>query len=405
MIFSLTIRPPIRLELRLISFIFTVFFSVAESMAQPPTGVWVSSHELRVGTYFDLQVEVEDQRMLGLMREYLSEDSVYTEGGFVLVIDSSGTVSLLEDIRSGIQEAAYPMENEKLIFKDDSFRVEVLTNSKLLLIQQYTDSIWYEEHFQKLPEPGLSIDKTIESLPGPGAHLQLTVSDTLDREYQLDFNDERRVIITGRKDGMPYTLSGTWHSRLFGNTLLFSFYDNHYQGMQLYFFYKDSVNALVGGTFNNATDMGYEPKQLRSILIETEMPGQTESIRNSVIGSWEAVNDPLFYDPAIEFGFLSYQSFEITFEPDGSFRLLKSGTVLKNGDSLPIEESTTGKWEVSPTGNYLVLMPPDGIPFYLTIEKITPQAMEVYYFMKTMSEFENYNVFENRKVELRRREL
>lgn len=239
--------------------------------------------------------------------------------------------------------------------------------------------------------------------PIPVAHLQLSVSDTLNRNYQLDFIDKRQLVITGTKDNMPFTIRGTWHSRWVGNTLLFSFFDNHFDQMQLYFFYKDSAKALIGGAYHNAAVIEREPQQLRTILTQAEIPDNAETIRNGVVGSWEAVNDPLFYDPAIEFGFLSYQSFEITFESDGNFRLLKSGTVLKNGDSIPLEELSEGQWEVSPTGKYLILKPLDEIPFYFSIEKAGSQELDVYYFMKTLSEFPNYNVFENRKVELRRR--
>jgi len=266
-----------------------------------------------------------------------------------------------------------------------------------------TDSIWFEKHFHRLPDSDLAKDATTFPNPIPGAHLQLSVSDTLDRIYQLDIIDDRQLVITGMKQGVQFTTRGTWHSRWVDNTLLFSFFDNHFDQMQLYFFYKDSANTLIGGAYHNAAVIEREPQQLPTILTEVEMPDNAETIRNRVVGSWEAVNDPLFYDPAIEFGFLSYQSFEITFESDGDFNLLKSGTVLKHGDSIPLEESSEGEWEVSPTGNYLILKPLDEIPFYFSIEKADSQELDVYYFMKTLSEFPNYNVFENRKVELRRR--
>lgn len=372
------------------------------ALAQLPEGVWVSSHELRVGNYLD--IDGQDEQLMRMMKQYLLEDSVYAEGGWVLDVDTSNNIRFLKDIRSDIIQHKFRSEREKLVFGRDSFRVEFADESKLLLIRQFMDSIWHEFHFHRLPPSTLNEASAASAFPKPGAHMRLNVSDTLSRGYQLDFMDDRQLVITGMKDGMLYTVRGIWHSRWIGKVLFFSFFDNHFEKMQLYYFYGDSVNGLVGGTFNNAEALGGEPQRLQTTMtiVETPNSSQLSEIRNDLVGSWEAINEPLFYDPAIEFGFLSYQSFEITLNADGSFRMSKSGTVLKHGDSIPLEESSVAEWEVSPTGKYLIITPPDDIPFYLSIHNAGPQKLDVYYFMKTLSEFPNYNVFQNRKVELRR---
>ncbi|MCZ4408275.1 hypothetical protein O3Q51_05615 [Cryomorphaceae bacterium 1068] len=336
------------------------------------------------------------------MKNYLSEDSVYSEGGWILMADSANQIEFLSDIRSSMQKAKHSKDGEMLRFERDSFYLEVMSDSDLLLTRKFYDSFWHEYHFHRLPDSILDKEDFELAFPKTGAHLELFVSDTLDRNYQLDFIDARQVVITGTKEGMPYTVRGTWHSRWIGNTLFFSFFDNHFEKMQLYFFYGDSANALIGGTYNNAALMGTKPPQLYTTLASAERSDNSEKIKKDIVGTWEAVNEPLFYDPAIEFGFLSYQSFEITFDADGSFSMLKSGTVLKYGDSIPLEEETRGEWEVGPMGRYIVLTPKDGTPLYFSIERVNAEELIVYSLMKTLSEFPNYNVFENRKIELRK---
>ena len=390
------------LILRTISTFFFLLFCFCTVKAQLPSGVWVSSHELRVGNYLD-PADL-DERMMRMMRTYFLEDSVYSEGGLILDIDSTGTARMLRDIRSVFIENAYQPEDEKLAFGQNIFRPKQMSDSSFMLVRQMMDSIKFEDYFHRLPDSDLLKDATKFSIPVPGAHLQLSVSDTLDRNYQLDFIDERQLVITGVKDEMPFTTRGTWHSRWVGNKLLFSFFDNHFDQMQLYSFYRDSANVLVGTSFNNAKVLDAEPPKLRAALIKAEVPDSARlaSLKHDIVGAWTATNEPLFYDPAIEFGFLSYQSFEIDLAADGSFEMMKSGTILKHGDAIPLEETTEGEWEIGPTGRYLILTPIDDVPFYFSIEKVTSQELDVHYFMKTLSEFPSYNVFENRRVEFRR---
>jgi len=388
--------------LRTTAGLFILLFTTAAAYAQLPSGIWVSSHKLRLGTY--LETEGMEKLSSQIMKNVFAKDSIYSEGGLILVSDSNGSARLLGDIRSQFIEARNLPNDNKLIFGRDTSRIDVLNSSRLLLIEQFTDSIRYENHFHRLPNSDLNKGGVNSMSPLPGAHLQLNVTDTLSHSYQLDIMDERKVVVTAAKSGKPFTTIGTWHSRWVGNTLLFSFFDNHFDQMQLYTFYKESANALIGSTFKHTEALKAEPSKLLATLNRLDVPdsSQIAVLRDGIIGSWAAINDPLFYDPAIEFGFLSYQSFEITFSTDSSFAMTKSGTILKHGDSIPLEEITRGKWEVSPTGNYLILTPPNANPFYFFIEKAGPRQLDIYYFMKTLSEFPNYNVFENRRVELRR---
>jgi len=389
-------------ELKTIPSILIFLFTTVLSSAQVSPGVWISSHDLRVGTYLDL--EGLDDRMVPFLKSMFVEDSVYLEGSIVLNVDSSGSARLLRDIRSDFIEDQDSLSLQKFVFVRDTFGLKTVSPSKILLIRHFTDSIWYESHFYRIPDSDLNPDDLDLAIPKKGGQLQLHVTDTTDRSYQLDFLDHRQVIITGAKDGMPYTLRGTWHSRWVGNILLFTFFDNHFQGMQLYYFLADSANALLGGSYNDAATMQRVPQQLEVVLTPSTAQDTVDigKMRNDLIGTWRAINDPLFYDPAIEFGFLSYQSFEVEFQSDSTYRMLKSGSILKNGDSIPLEETSKGKWEVSTTGRYIVLHPADDIPLYFTIEKATADELDVHYFMKTLSEFPNYNVFENRRVEFRK---
>ncbi len=353
-----------------------------------------------MGTYFE--TEGKDEWVVRYMKEMFAEDSVYSEGSRVLITDTTSEVRFLNDIRSDFKRGVYLADGAPLAIGKDTLHINQISDSKILLIRPFTDSIWNENHFHRLPDSVLDRDESKSTFPKPGAHIELSVSDTLDRNYHLDFIDNRQVIITGLKEGMPYTVLGTWHSKWVDNTLFFSFFDNHFEQMELYFFYGDSAGKLIGGAFNNAGVLGAEPPQLLTNLTDVNGIDRFEMIKSDIIGEWKAINEPLFYDPAIEFGFLSYQSFEITFDNDGSFRMIKSGTVLKRGDSIPLEEETKGNWEVGPMGRYIELTPTDGIPFYFSIEKVSAQEMVVYCLLKTISEFPNYNVYENRKIVLRK---
>ena len=125
-------------------------------------------------------------------------------------------------------------------------------------------------------------------------------------------------------------------------------------------------------------------------------------MRNILVGQWSAVNDPLYYDPAIEFGFLSYQSFDLNLDSLGNFQMNKSGSVLKYGDSIPLEETIEGTWNLAKTGKYIELKLRDGSTHFLSVISLEDGILDVAYYIKTLSEFPSYNVFENRLVELRK---
>ncbi|MEM9053653.1 MAG: hypothetical protein AAGC47_16480, partial [Bacteroidota bacterium] len=162
------------------------------------------------------------------------------------------------------------------------------------------------------------------------------------------------------------------------------------------------------GLFGNHLRSNYDKEKIQEFLSinikQVSLPSLTEweITRTNLVGNWTATNEPLFYDPAIEFGFLSYQNFELDIDSAGTFAMRKSGSVLKYGESIPLEEFTEGNWNLSKTGNYIELELDDGSKQYLSIIESDREKLDVTYYMKTLSEFPSYNVYENRLVELRK---
>ncbi len=374
----------------------------AIALSQIPEGVWVSSHELRLGTWRDLQID-EEWRVV--MQRTFNEDSVYSEGGTVLWIDSTKTVRRLADIRSDLEKGTYTDDDERLAFENDTLYFRMGSDTELTLIRGDREGLRFESYFHRLPDSELSLSKDRSVFPQADKSLYLMVTDTTNRSFQLDLVSDRKVIISRMQANTPYSAHGTWHSKWVGNTLFFSFFDHFTGAMQLYHFHGDSANMLIGGTYNDAKALGAEPPELRVTLSALDKAADTAAIRNNLIGRWEATNEPLFYDSAIEFGYLSFQSFEISFDAEGNYTMMKSGTVLKNGDSVPLDEVSEGKWEVGSRGTYLILTPIGENPFCFHLANMGTEKMEAYCYMRALTEYENFNVFENRQFLLKKREL
>jgi len=383
---------------------FVIFFLVnlisGAALTQIPEGVWVCSHKLRVGTWRDIQVD--DERHLVFLRKTMDEDSIYSEGGEVLWIDSANTVRRLTDIRSDIEMGNYSNDGERLVFENDSFYFEVDSDSELTLIRGDWRGLRFESHYHRLPKSELSRNYARNLFLESDKSLILTVEDTVKRSFQLDLVSDRKVIISRMEADTPYSAHGTWHNRWVGNTLLFSFFDHFFGDMQLFYFHKDSSETMIGRTYSDAKALQEEPPELRVAFSTLDKTVDTEAIRTNLIGRWEATNEPLYYDSAIEFGYLSFQSFEITLDAEGNYAMMKSGTVLKHGDSIPLEEITEGRWEVGPRGTYLILEPKGESPICIYIAELSSEKMEAFSFIRALSEYDNFNAFENRKLELRR---
>lgn len=330
-------------------------------------------------------------------------DSVYTKGDEILEVYGIDSLRLWSDIRGEALKSVISTDGSHTYLGTDTYRLQTLSPSKFLLIEQYSDSLKWETYFQKL-EPS-SLDGSSNILPSEGAHLRILANDsTGGEEIYLDFRSEKNLIVTGSEDDKRYTFNGRWQGRLIGNYWFFAFYDYHFDQIQLYHFYAQEGELMMGRTFGKTLELDSVPSLFPITLscVDTLEQDEREEIEQLITGSWTAVNDPLFYDTAIEFGFLSYQSFELDLESDGSFTSGSSGSLLKYGDSIPLDDSLSGKWEVSSTGKYICLYPHEGPTHYLAIENLSSDTLDACYIMKTLSEFRVYNVYENRRVELRR---
>ena len=376
---------------------------VADSaFGQPTEGVYISSHDLRVGNLFAGRTRIRDIFITKKMRAAFL-DSVYTKRNKILQVYGNDSLRLWSDIRGEALISKIAADGSDIYLGTDSYQLQTRGVSKILLIAQYSDSLKWETHFQKL-EPS-ALDRSSNILPSEGSHLRIVANDsTGGEEIYLDFTGEKNLIVTGSEDDKRYTFNGRWQGRWIGNYWFFAFYDYHFDQIQLYHFYAQEGELMMGRTFGKTLDLDSVPSLFPITLssVDTLEHDEREEIEQLITGSWTAVNDPLFYDTAIEFGFLSYQSFELDLESDGSFTLRSSGSLLKYGDSIPLDDSLSGKWEVSSTGKYISLNPDDGPTHYLAIENLSSDTLDACYIMKTLSEFPDYNVYENRRVELRR---
>lgn len=376
---------------------------VADSaFGQPTEGVYISSHDLRVGNLFAGRTRIRDIFITKKMRAAFL-DSVYTKRNKILQVYGNDSLRLWSDIRGEALISKIAADGSDIYLGTDSYQLQTRGVSKILLIAQYSDSLKWETHFQKL-EPS-ALDRSSNILPSEGSHLRIVANDsTGGEEIYLDFTGEKNLIVTGSEDDKRYTFNGRWQGRWIGNYWFFAFYDYHFDQIQLYHFYAQEGELMMGRTFGKTLDLDSVPSLFPITLssVDTLEHDEREEIEQLITGSWTAVNDPLFYDTAIEFGFLSYQSFELDLESDGSFTSRSSGSLLKYGDSIPLDDSLSGKWEVSSTGKYISLNPHDGPTHYLAIENLSSDTLDAFYIMKTLSEFPDYNVYENRRVELRR---
>lgn len=384
-----------------LTLIILFFLSFLDASSQDYEGVWLSSYELRIGT-FERIAEFVDEGALPFMKDLFSEDSVYTDRIRIIHFDSA-SIWIYSDIRSNPHEAILNPWDHKIRHLRDTFNIRSISALEIELRNFWVDSVWYEYHFEKVPNSNFEkSDSTFfENYNGS---LKLTVQDSVKVEYQLDLIDDRRLVITGNKNGQQFTCKGTWHKKWIGGVLFFAFYDDFLGEYRLFHFYEKSNDGLLG----NHLRSNYDLKKIQEFLsinikqVSLPPPIELEMARTNLFGNWTAKNEPLFYDPAIEFGFLSYQSFELELDSAGAFSMRKSGSVLKFGDSIPLEEITEGNWNLSKTGNYIELELDDGSKEYLSIVESTQDKLDVTYYMKTLSEFPSYNVYENRLVELRK---
>lgn len=380
-------------------FIWLILLGVTQSFGQPAEGVYLSSHSLRVGNFFSDRARFRVMEVTPAMRAAFP-DSLHSKGGEIAQVHGDGKLSLLHDIRAQEIMAEDADGGSGLAFGRDTYQLESVSTSKLMLVNRYSDSLRWEKHFHKLAPSALDADSDI--LLQVGAQLRLRVSGEVDT--YLHFTDEKHLVVTGFEDGKPYTYAGRWHTKWIGSHFFLAFYDYHFDRMRICGFHAKKGEELEGVTLGSPNNPEVPP-QLVAVAVgrlDTLGISARKILEQHVVGAWTAINEPLFYDTAIEFGFLSFQHFELELRADGHFASHSSGSLLKFGDSIPLEYSLSGKWEIDPTGKYIMLTMADAPPQYLTLEEALPDALRLTAVLKTLSEYPDYNVYQNRRIELRK---
>jgi hypothetical protein len=379
-----------------------LLFLSPQLIAQDLEGLWISHSQMRIGT--ELILTKTEQKLFPYFDPSAMPDSILSRNSLVLDVDSSG-YSLYRDIRSTPKPISIvPWGDHKAYQHTDSFHLRVLSDTSLHLVAYWRDSIHTQNYFEKITplDEGKALVDIIDMDPKGEPSLILSMVDT--SEYYIDIIDQRHAVITGQREGRAYTASGIWHKKTIQNVLFFAFYDVFDGDFQLFHFNHFDGQVLLGMAPDPSDTTGFPTRLKRVEMKRAEALSLSElsNLRDGLCGKWTATNDPLFYDPAIEFGFLSYQSFELRLGESGTFALDMSGTILKNGESIPLEETSSGTWELASTGKYVTLYPDDAEPLHLTLIDIGKKELRVNGYLKTISEFEDYNVFENREIQLMR---
>ncbi|MGJ8743948.1 hypothetical protein [Polaribacter sp.] len=206
----------------------------------------------------------------------------------------------------------------------------------------------------------------------------------------LDYLEKNIVLITKNKGLYGYTEIGNYTLDFYKNHLFLGVSNRDKLKENVYHIYKLENEIFYAETYEDSYSFT-KPLIINNIKIkklEYLTINQQKDIKSKLNGKWKAINNPIPFDTiGSQYEKFENQSFELTFQKKGKFKLMKKGIFInENLKEVSKTVITKGKWEISKTGNYIKIKTNNGWEKYITIEKLSNNRLNIFYDVKALEE-------------------
>lgn len=352
---------------------------VGETNAQNYKGIWVSAYEKEIKTVNERQ-DIQDDEFVTVKLDTTEIDTFYYEAYMLLdFIDDRNVIVKALGGRQGLFKYSVKNNNLKIKIKRHRIKGRILENS-IVVVDKVSKTESREVFFEQLSDSKIKDKAGLDSVSFINTNW-IVETDTSSCNYH--FLDSAVVIINQDFGDFGYTNWGEWRFDWYKDHL-FVVTDRDILETKVYHFFDKNESTLIGNTYEHYPFRN-APPQLKNIrLIKQELLDSTqlETLEADLIGKWLATNNPLSIDTSFQdlhkVDTILNQKFEIDFNNDKTFRLEKSGTIVKRTDKIYKQDTLTGDWEISQTGKYIVLKPVNSWFRYLTINKLESDYLEIF---------------------------
>lgn len=353
---------------------------VGETNAQNYKGIWVSAYEKDIKTVNE-RPDIQDGETVTVKLDTTEIDTFYYEAYMLLdFIDDRNVIVKALGGRQGIFKYSVKNNNLKIKIKRHRIKGRILENS-IVVVDKVSKTESREVFFEQLSDSKIKDKAGLDSVSFINTNW---IVETATSSCNYHFLDSAVVIINQDFGDFGYTNWGEWRFDWYKDHLFVGVTDRDILETKVYHFFDKNESTLIGNTYEHYPFRN-EPAQLINIrLIKQELLDSTqlETLEADLIGKWLATNNPLSIDTSFQdlhkVDTILNQKFEIDFHNDKTFRLEKSGTIVKRTDKIYKQDTLTGDWEISQTGKYIVLKPVNSWFRYLTINKLESDYLEIF---------------------------
>lgn len=347
-------------------------------------GIWISTQKRELRPVNEREV-LQDNEFVSIKLDSTEIDTYYYEAYMLLdFIDDENVI--VKGLFDRQEKCKYAVENNNLEIKVKRYELKgQISENSIVLVDKNIKSVSKETFFERLNDSKIKDKTGLDSISFINSNWVVD-TDTLSHNYGLNFHflDSAIAIINQDYGDVGYTNWGEWKIDCYKNHLFLGVTDRNILEPKFYHFFDRAGNTLIGNTYE-FYPFPTEPPQLKAIkLIKQELLDSTQlkTLEADLIGKWIATNNPLSIDTSFQDFYkvdtILNQKFEIVFNDDKTFRLEKSGTIVKRTDKIHKLDTLTGDWEISKTGKYIVIKPVNSWIRYLTIKKLESDYLEIF---------------------------
>ena len=348
-------------------------------------GIWISTHDRELRTVNERE-DLQDNEFVTIKLDSTEIDTFYYEAYMLLdFIDDKNVI--VKGLGGRQEKCKYTAKNDNLTIKVKRYKLKGhISENSIVITDKVSKSETRETFFEKLNGSKITDKTGLDSISFVNSNW-LVDADTSSHNYGFNYHflDSAVAIINQDYGDFGYTNWGEWKIDWYKHHLFVGVTDRNRLETKVYHFYDRIGNTLIGNTYEHY-HFATEPPPLKDIkLIKQELLDSTQlkALEEDLIGKWMATNNPLSIDPSFydlcKIDTILNQKFEIDFKNNKTFRLEKSGTIVKQTDKISKQDTLTGDWEISKTGKYIVLKPENSWFRYLTINKLKSDYLEIFY--------------------------
>lgn len=372
---------------------------IQQSFAQINDDIWISSYVKETRKNKEV-VDLSGEEIKMVKLDSIQTSYYYNESYLLLDFLDDNYV-IIKGIGEKLLKCKYTIKRGKLKITFDKGKIKGYVSENLIVFKEKISKTSTKEiFFERLNESNLTNAQKIKDSFLENTNWTINAdanSYNYGTELQLLKDNELRIIQINEDYG--YNNWGNWKTDLYKNHLFLIYNDVVRPEKRVYHFYGINNDTLIGNTFEHS-NFTKKPKLNNIKLSNTHFLNNTQlkRLESKLIGKWHAINNPIPFDPMFGPDTLTNQKFEIIFEENKKFTLLKSGTLSKDSVNSDKKLKLNGSWKLDKSGKFIELIDEEKSTRLITISKLTENDLEIFYRIRALDE----NLFSNRIIKMKK---